>query len=210
MPRSTSPTTASPPSAWSWRAPDAIVMHPQPMNRGIEIASDVADGPQSVIRDQVRNGVAVRMAVLGRRRSARAPRDRERSVTAAASSSRRRACCTQLAYDARAVRAARGSAASAPPAPRRAVSRTSPATPTIPMRRPLSIMRADARAGWIEVLYKVVGAGPAGARRAQGGRERERPRPHRPRLQRAPGSGRARCSSAAASASRRWCSSPSA
>jgi len=45
-------------------APAAIVMHPQPMNRGIEIASDVADGPQSVIRDQVRNGVAVRMAVL--------------------------------------------------------------------------------------------------------------------------------------------------
>ncbi|HVN46478.1 MAG TPA: aspartate carbamoyltransferase catalytic subunit [Steroidobacteraceae bacterium] len=45
--------------------PGAIVMHPQPMNRGIEIASDVADGPQSVIRDQVRNGVAVRMAVLG-------------------------------------------------------------------------------------------------------------------------------------------------
>jgi aspartate carbamoyltransferase catalytic subunit len=44
--------------------PDAIVMHPQPMNRGIEISSDVADGPQSAIRDQVRNGVAVRMAVL--------------------------------------------------------------------------------------------------------------------------------------------------
>jgi aspartate carbamoyltransferase catalytic subunit len=44
--------------------PDAIVMHPQPMNRGIEIASEVADGPQSVIRDQVRHGVAVRMAVL--------------------------------------------------------------------------------------------------------------------------------------------------
>jgi len=44
--------------------PDAIVMHPQPMNRGVEISSDVADGPQSVIRDQVRNGVAVRMAVL--------------------------------------------------------------------------------------------------------------------------------------------------
>ena len=39
-------------------------MHPQPMNRGIEIAAEVADGPQSVIRDQVRNGVAVRMAVL--------------------------------------------------------------------------------------------------------------------------------------------------
>jgi aspartate carbamoyltransferase catalytic subunit len=44
--------------------PDAIVMHPQPMNRGIEIASEVADGPQSVIRSQVSNGVAVRMAVL--------------------------------------------------------------------------------------------------------------------------------------------------
>ena len=44
--------------------PDAIVMHPQPMNRGIEIASEVADGPQSVIREQVSNGVAVRMAVL--------------------------------------------------------------------------------------------------------------------------------------------------
>jgi aspartate carbamoyltransferase catalytic subunit len=44
--------------------PQAIVMHPQPMNRGIEIASDIADGPQSVIRSQVSNGVAVRMAVL--------------------------------------------------------------------------------------------------------------------------------------------------
>ncbi len=44
--------------------PDAIVMHPQPMNRGVEIDSEVADGPQSVIRAQVRNGVAVRMAVL--------------------------------------------------------------------------------------------------------------------------------------------------
>lgn len=44
--------------------PDAIVMHPQPMNRGVEIASEVADGRQSVIRQQVSNGVAVRMAVL--------------------------------------------------------------------------------------------------------------------------------------------------
>jgi aspartate carbamoyltransferase catalytic subunit len=44
--------------------PEAIVMHPQPMNRGVEIDSSVADGPQSVIRDQVANGVAVRMAVL--------------------------------------------------------------------------------------------------------------------------------------------------
>jgi len=44
--------------------PDAIVMHPGPMNRGVEIASDVADGPASVILEQVSNGVAVRMAVL--------------------------------------------------------------------------------------------------------------------------------------------------
>jgi aspartate carbamoyltransferase catalytic subunit len=53
--------------------PDAIVMHPQPMNRGIEIASDVADGPQSVIREQVSNGVAVRMAVLEAVAGAAAP-----------------------------------------------------------------------------------------------------------------------------------------
>ena len=44
--------------------PDAMVMHPGPMNRGIEIDSDVADGVQSVIREQVEMGVAVRMAVL--------------------------------------------------------------------------------------------------------------------------------------------------
>ncbi len=44
--------------------PDAIVMHPGPMNEGVEIAPDVADGPQSVVTDQVRNGVAVRMALL--------------------------------------------------------------------------------------------------------------------------------------------------
>ena len=43
---------------------DAIVMHPGPMNRGVEIDSDVADGPYSVILEQVANGVAVRMAVL--------------------------------------------------------------------------------------------------------------------------------------------------
>jgi aspartate carbamoyltransferase catalytic subunit len=44
--------------------PDVILMHPGPMNRGVEIASDVADGPCSVILEQVANGVAVRMAVL--------------------------------------------------------------------------------------------------------------------------------------------------
>ncbi|SMC53162.1 aspartate carbamoyltransferase [Fulvimarina manganoxydans] len=44
--------------------PDALVMHPGPMNRGVEIASDIADGPQSVIEEQVEMGVAVRMAVI--------------------------------------------------------------------------------------------------------------------------------------------------
>ncbi|HEX7047974.1 MAG TPA: aspartate carbamoyltransferase catalytic subunit [Gammaproteobacteria bacterium] len=44
--------------------PDAIVMHPGPMNRGVEISDAVADGPRSVILEQVNNGVAVRMAVL--------------------------------------------------------------------------------------------------------------------------------------------------
>jgi aspartate carbamoyltransferase catalytic subunit len=44
--------------------PGALVMHPGPMNRGIEIDSDVADGAQSVIREQVEMGVAMRMAVL--------------------------------------------------------------------------------------------------------------------------------------------------
>jgi aspartate carbamoyltransferase catalytic subunit len=44
--------------------PDAIVMHPGPINRGIEISSEIADGSRSLILDQVTNGVAVRMAVL--------------------------------------------------------------------------------------------------------------------------------------------------
>src|SRR5207253_11507569 len=44
--------------------PDVIIMHPGPMNRGVEIATDVADGQYSVILDQVSAGVAVRMAIL--------------------------------------------------------------------------------------------------------------------------------------------------
>jgi aspartate carbamoyltransferase catalytic subunit len=48
----------------SLAAPEAIVMHPGPMNRGIEISSEIADGGRSLILDQVTNGVAVRMAVL--------------------------------------------------------------------------------------------------------------------------------------------------
>ena len=47
-----------------WAKPDALVMHPGPMNRGIEILPEIADSKQSVILDQVTNGVAVRMALL--------------------------------------------------------------------------------------------------------------------------------------------------
>jgi len=48
------------------RAPEAVVMHPGPMIRGLEIAGEVADGPNSAIEDQVRHGFAVRMALLAR------------------------------------------------------------------------------------------------------------------------------------------------
>jgi aspartate carbamoyltransferase catalytic subunit len=51
-------------SALQEAKPGVVVLHPGPINRGIEIASDVADGPDSLIMDQVTNGVAVRMAVL--------------------------------------------------------------------------------------------------------------------------------------------------
>ena len=44
--------------------PDCLIMHPGPINRGVEIDSELADGAQSVILDQVTNGLAVRMAVL--------------------------------------------------------------------------------------------------------------------------------------------------
>jgi aspartate carbamoyltransferase catalytic subunit len=48
------------------QAPTAMVLHPGPIIRGLEITADVADGPQSVILEQVRHGVAVRMAVVER------------------------------------------------------------------------------------------------------------------------------------------------
>ena len=44
--------------------PGVLIMHPGPVNRGVELAAEVADGSQSMILDQVTNGVAVRMAVL--------------------------------------------------------------------------------------------------------------------------------------------------
>jgi aspartate carbamoyltransferase catalytic subunit len=48
----------------SWLNPKAIIMHPGPINRGVEIDSELADGPRSVILQQVTNGIAVRMAAL--------------------------------------------------------------------------------------------------------------------------------------------------
>ena len=48
----------------SWLDPKAIIMHPGPINRGVEIDSELADGPNSVILEQVANGIVVRMAVL--------------------------------------------------------------------------------------------------------------------------------------------------
>jgi len=62
---------------------DAVVMHPGPINRGVEISPDVADGPRSVILDQVTNGVAVRMALLyllGQRESSRSGAQREELI----------------------------------------------------------------------------------------------------------------------------------
>ncbi|HEU4382237.1 MAG TPA: aspartate carbamoyltransferase catalytic subunit [Anaeromyxobacteraceae bacterium] len=54
-------------NAWKaaeWLKPECLILHPGPINRGVELSSDVADGPRSVILDQVENGVAVRMAIL--------------------------------------------------------------------------------------------------------------------------------------------------
>jgi aspartate carbamoyltransferase catalytic subunit len=69
-------------------AREAIVMHPGPMNRGVEIDSAVADGPHSVILPQVTNGVAVRMAVL-EEVTGRAPRGRAKGTTPAGRRRRR-------------------------------------------------------------------------------------------------------------------------
>jgi aspartate carbamoyltransferase catalytic subunit len=57
--------------------PDAIVMHPGPLNRGVEIDSDVADGPRSVILRQVSYGIAIRMAVMSMAIGSHAAADRE-------------------------------------------------------------------------------------------------------------------------------------
>jgi aspartate carbamoyltransferase catalytic subunit len=48
----------------AWAKPDALIMHPGPINRGVEIDTETADGDRSVILEQVTNGLAVRMAAL--------------------------------------------------------------------------------------------------------------------------------------------------
>ena len=63
-------------------SPDCVVMHPGPMNRGVEIAQDVADGERSVILDQVTNGLAVRMAVLYLLSGGEAQKDEEETEEA--------------------------------------------------------------------------------------------------------------------------------
>lgn len=50
--------------AAEWLSPSCVILHPGPINRGVELSPEVADGPRSVILDQVQNGVAVRMAIL--------------------------------------------------------------------------------------------------------------------------------------------------
>ncbi len=57
----------------SYANSDAIVMHPGPINRGVEIASSIADGPQSVILEQVTNGIAIRMAVMSQALGPKSP-----------------------------------------------------------------------------------------------------------------------------------------
>ncbi|MDI3324652.1 aspartate carbamoyltransferase catalytic subunit [Pontibacterium granulatum] len=61
--------------------PDAVVMHPGPINRGVEIASSVADGPRSLILNQVTNGIAVRMAVMSMSMSGQATEKQKQAAS---------------------------------------------------------------------------------------------------------------------------------
>ena len=90
--RNISASTASIRRSSRYAKPDALVMHPGPMNRGVEIDSAVADGAQSLIREQVEMGVAVRMAVLEALSRAIC---RTVSCIAAGTDSRARSCSDQ-------------------------------------------------------------------------------------------------------------------
>lgn len=69
-------------------APKAVIMHPGPIIRGLEITSEVADGPQSAIAEQVRNGVAIRMALIMRALGPKGPGNRESGPKVARKGSR--------------------------------------------------------------------------------------------------------------------------
>ena len=131
-------------------------MHPGPMNRDVEIAGSVADGPQSVITHQVSNGLAVRMAILAAISATPAGfMSSEHRGTIRAENAE---VLQQVAYpaDQFVLRM------HAPECARRARPGSFihiQCHADIPMRRPLSIMRVDPDAGWIEVLYKIVGTG---------------------------------------------------
>ena len=146
-------------------APDAIVMHPGPMNRGIEIESRLADSDSSVIEAQVKNGVAVRMAVLATviRKSGRPVPE----VTSAFSEAKINRS-TLFVEEARVINVEKLPAEQFVirlHAPKTAAQSTSgtfvhvQCDEMIMMRRPLSIMRANSKQGWIEVLFKIVGDG---------------------------------------------------
>ena len=144
-------------------SPKAIVMHPGPMNRGVEIASDVADGTQSVILRQVANGVAVRMAVLAHLAETRGMQ----SPVSAATKAHRGTIYLEDAAVLDHQEFAGGQFVMRLAAPRCAAAATPGSFihltcgPDLPMRRPLSIMRTSVEGGWVEVLYKVVGHGLA-------------------------------------------------
>ena len=152
--------------------PDAIVMHPGPMNRGVEITSEVADGPQSVIRQQVTQRRRGAHGGAGDHRAQRAGAQRRSGPegrmsdgsarTAARSSSRTPSCCRSRSSRGRQfvirLRAPQCAAAATPGSFAHLTC-----DPLLPMRRPLSIMRADAARGLDRDPLQDRGPGPRGA-----------------------------------------------
>ena len=88
------------------KAPQAFVMHPGPMIRGLEISSEVADGPQSLIAEQVRNGVPIRMALVYRALAGDTEPAAGPSLTAPAGTSRKKAAKTSKPASAKVSRPA--------------------------------------------------------------------------------------------------------
>ena len=143
-------------------APKAIVMHPGPMNRGVEIDPDVADGPQSAIRRQVAQR---RRRAHGRARAACRGAPGARHVSTAPAHRGTIFLEDAAVLDHRAFDG--GQFVMRLAAPRCAAAATPGSFihltcgPDLPMRRPLRSCARTAREGWVEVLYKVVGHGLA-------------------------------------------------